>query len=83
MFQFGQAIIKITVAGPDAGSEAAQYGVLDSVSDGFTCVYASADQGKAAQLRTGDKITVTGKITGWETVFGTNASLQDCQFKSS
>ena len=74
---------EIIVAGLVAGREAAQYGYLEAVSDGFTCVYTRADQGKAVQLRTGDAITVTGKITGWETVFGTSARLQDCQFNKT
>jgi hypothetical protein len=72
----------IIVAGLIAGREAAEWGYLEMESDGFTCVYAKADQGKAVQLRPEDSITVTGTITGWETVFGTNARLQDCQFKS-
>jgi len=34
-------------------------------------------------LRPEDSITVTGKITGWETVFGTNARLEDCQISET
>jgi len=74
---------QIIVAGLVAGREAAEWGVLEMVSDGFTCVYAKSDQEKAVQLRPEDSITVTGKITGWETVFGTNALLQDCQFSET
>ena len=74
---------EIIVAGLVAGREAAEWGALEIMLDGFTCVYAKADQGKAAQLRTEDSITVTGKITGWETVWGTNARLQDCKFNKT
>ena len=74
---------QIIVAGLVAGREAAEWGALEITLDGFTCVYAKADQGKAAQLRTEDSITVTGKISGWETVWGTNARLQDCKFTST
>ena len=72
---------KIIVAGLVSGREALEWGMLEMTLSGFKCAYAKADQAKAMQLRTGDVITVTGKITGWETVFGTNASLQDCQFR--
>ena len=74
---------QIIVAGLIAGREAAEWGALEMWSDGFTCVYARSDQEKAIQLRPEDSITVTGKITGWETVFGTNARLEDCQFSET
>ena len=73
---------KIIVAGPIHAGTLAMFGMLGDSSEGFTCIYANADQAKAIQLRTGDPITITGKLTGWETMWSTSATLQDCQFKS-
>jgi hypothetical protein len=58
---------KIIVAGPIHAGTLAMFGMLGDSSEGFTCIYANADQAKAIQLRTGDPITITGKLTGWET----------------
>jgi len=54
----------ILVAGLIAGKEAIEWGLIEMILDGSTCDYAKSEQSKAIQLRAGNKITVTGKITG-------------------
>jgi hypothetical protein len=48
--------------------------------DGFECKYGSGMESQVAELRTGDRITVTGKLTGWDTFFTYNANIEPCEF---
>ena len=57
--------------------------VINSSVVDLASLVENADQAKAIQLRTGDPITITGKLTGWETMWSTSATLQECQFTSA
>ena len=74
---------KIIVVGPVTGAELASWGALDDASSGFHCAYSKSDEAKVLQLRTGDSITLTGKLTGWDTLFVSAAQIENCQFTAN
>ena len=53
---------------------------IDSALSGFECEYGSDMESQVTELRVGDSITVTGKLTGWSTLFFYEATIELCEF---
>ncbi|HHZ62279.1 MAG TPA: hypothetical protein EYN53_06505 [Dehalococcoidia bacterium] len=53
---------------------------IDSALSGFECEYGSDMESQVTELRVGDSITVTGKLTGWFIFLSYKATIELCTF---
>ncbi|MQF70384.1 hypothetical protein FIL92_00155 [SAR202 cluster bacterium AD-812-D07_MRT_10900m] len=67
----------ISVAGLNALSS--PFGIESALS-GFECKYGSDMESQVAELRVGDRITLTGKLTRWYTFLFYEATIESCEF---
>jgi hypothetical protein len=53
---------------------------IETALSGFECKYGSDMESQVAELRVGDRITVTGKLTRWSTFLFYEATIELCEF---